>query len=125
MSESNLLYSHVTRAVIGSAMEVHAQLGCGFLESVYEEALAIEFGLRGIQFDRQKSIDVVYKGRKAKQFVCDFLVEGVVLVELKAIRQLTDIERAQALNYLKAADIKVGLLINFGEVSLQYQRLVR
>ncbi len=118
------MHSAVTREIIGAAMEVHSALGVGFLESVYEEALAIEFELRKISFEKQKGIDVVYKGRRAKQLVCDFLVEGVVLVELKAIKRISGVEEAQLLNYLKAASMKLGLLINFGESSLRYKRLV-
>jgi GxxExxY protein len=105
-------------------MEVHSNLGPCFLESVYEEALAIEFDLRGISYERQKGIDIHYKGKIAKQFICDFLIEKSILVELKAIREITAIEEAQLLNYLKATGLKVGLLINFGEQSLKYKRLV-
>jgi len=105
-------------------MEVHGTLGSGFLESVYDEALAIEFDVRNISYERQKSIDVIYKGRQAKQFICDFLVAEKVLVEIKAISQLTKVEEAQLINYLKATGIKVGLLINFGEKSLKHKRFV-
>ncbi len=124
MAESDLLYSDLTREIIGAAMEVHRTLGSGFLESVYEEALAIEFGLRKVCYERQKSIDVFYKGLLAKQFVCDFLVGEKVLVELKALKAITNIEEAQILNYLRATGVEVGLLINFGEQSLKYKRLV-
>jgi GxxExxY protein len=105
-------------------MEVHNTLGCGFLESVYEEALAVESRLQEIEFERQKSLDVFYKGTKVKQFVCDFLVEGSVLVELKAIKELTPLETGQVLNYLKSTDLKLGLLLNFGASSLQYKRVI-
>lgn len=124
MAETDLYYSELTHKIIGAAMDVHSGLGCGFLESVYEEALAVEFGLRGIDFERQKPIDVFYKGTKVKQFTCDFLVKGCVLVELKALKQLTAVEEAQVLNYLKGTGIKVGLLLNFGSSSLKYKRLV-
>ena len=97
-----MLHSELTREIIGAAIEVHKTLGSGFLESVYEEALAIEFNLRKVQYERQKKIDVAYKGRLAKQFACDFLVDRKVLVELKAIKTLTNVEEAQLLNYLKA-----------------------
>jgi len=119
-----LLHHELTREIIGAAMEVHRTLGNGFLESVYEEALAIEFDLRKVRYERQKGIDVFYKGRLAKQFVCDFLVGGKVLVELKAIRAITGVEEAQVLNYLRATGFEIGLLINFGEQSLKYKRLV-
>jgi GxxExxY protein len=124
VAESDLLYSDLTREIIGAAMEVHRNLGNGFLESVYEEALAIEFDLRKVRYERQKGIDVFYKGLLAKQFVCDFLVGEKVLVELKALKAITNIEEAQILNYLRAIGVEVGLLINFGEQSLKYKRLV-
>ncbi|MFC1677210.1 GxxExxY protein [Planctomycetota bacterium] len=124
MSESDLLYSELTRPIIGAAMEVHKILGAGFLESVYEEVIAIEFDLRKILYERQKQIDVIYKGRFAKQFVCDFIVYGKIIVELKAIKKISDIERAQVLNYLKATDLNLGLLLNFGNSSLEVKRLI-
>jgi GxxExxY protein len=105
-------------------MEVHSNLGPGFLESVYEAAMAIEFNLRNVAYERQKAIPVMYKGEKAKDFLCDFLVDGKVLVELKALKTITGVEEAQVLNYLKATGLEVGLLINFGEQSLKYKRSV-
>ncbi len=124
MAESDFLYQDLTGKIIGAAMELHSTLGCGFLESVYEEALAVEFGLRDIAFQRQKSLDVFYKGKFIKQFVCDFLVEKAILVELKAIKELTPVELSQLLNYLKATGLKIGLLLNFGASSLQYKRVI-
>lgn len=124
MAESDLLHSNITRQIIGAAIEVHSNWGSGFLESVYEEALAIEFDLRRISYERQKGINIFYKGKQAKQFICDFLVERLVLVELKAIREITAIEEAQLLNYLKATGIKLELLINFGQSSLKYKRVI-
>jgi len=124
VAETNLLYHELTREIIGAAMEVHRNLGNGFLESVYEEALAIEFDLRKVRYERQKGIDVFYKGLLAKQFVCDFLVGEKVLVEIKTIKAITGVEEAQVLNYLRATGLEVGLLINFGEQSLKYKRLV-
>ena len=124
MSESNLLYSELTRPIIGAAIEVHKILDSGFLESVYEEALTIEFDLNKIPYERQKSIDVIYKNRPAKYFVCDFLVYGKIIVELKAIQKLTDIETAQTLNYLKACSLNLGLLFNFGSNSLEFKRII-
>jgi len=124
MVESDLMHCEITRGIIGAAMEVHRTLGCGFLESVYEEALAIEFNLRKVRHERQRNINVIYKGLLAKQFVCDFLVEEKVLVELKALKAITGVEEAQVLNYLRATGLEVGLLINFGEKSLKYKRLV-
>ncbi|MCJ7778588.1 MAG: GxxExxY protein [Sedimentisphaerales bacterium] len=124
MAESDLLYSELTRDIIGAAMEVHKILGAGFAESVYEESLSIEFDLRKIPYERQKPIDIVYKGRFAKQFVCDFMVYDKIIVELKAIKAISDIETAQVLNYLKGTDLNLGLLLNFGASSLEYKRLI-
>ena len=124
MNEDEYPHKELTRQIIGAAMEVHSTLGFGFLESVYEEALAVEFRLQDIPFDRQKSLEVCYKGEKVKQFVCDFLVRGAVLAELKAIKDLTGMEVAQVLNYLRATNMKLGLLVNFGASSLQYKRLI-
>ena len=114
----------LTKQIIGAAMEVHSQLGSGFPESVYEEAMVVEFELRGINCERQKTLDVFYKGIKVKQFICDFLVNGQVLVELKAIKNLTDIEMAQVLNYLRATGLRLGLLFNFGAKSLEWKRII-
>lgn len=105
-------------------MEVHSTLGRGFLENVYEEALAIELDMRKILFERQKSIDVFYKGKVTRHFCCDLMVDGKVLVELKAIKNLTELEYAQVLNYLKATGLQLALLINFGTPSLEFKRII-
>lgn len=123
--KSKLLFEEATYKIIGAAMEVHKILGSGFLEAVYEEALAHEFDLKNIGYERQKTMDVKYKGVIAKQYVADFVVEGKVLVELKAMRNLTELEKAQVQNYLKGTGIRIGLLVNFGESSLKYKRIIR
>jgi len=124
LAEDNLLYSDLTRDIIGAAIEVHKILGVGFFESVYEEALAIEFELQKIPSERQKTINVFYKNRLAKQFVCDFIVYDKIVIELKAIRKISDIEKAQMLNYLKATGLNLGLILNFGSGSLEVKRLI-
>jgi GxxExxY protein len=124
MAEADLAHNDITRQIIGAAMEVHSTLGPGFLESVYEAAMSIELNLGKVPYERQKPIPVMYKGEKAKDFFCDLLVDGKVLVELKALKAITNVEEAQVLNYLKATGLTVGLLINFGEQSLRYKRLV-
>jgi GxxExxY protein len=124
LAEEDLIHNELTKAIIGAAMEVHSILGPGFLENVYEAAMEIEFNLRKVPYEHQKAIPVIYKGEKAKDFFCDFLVGGKALVELKALKAITSVEEAQLLNYLKATGLKVGLLINFGEQSLKYKRLV-
>lgn len=105
-------------------MEVHKILGAGFLESVYEKALAIEFELQKIPSERQKTIDVFYKNRLAKQFVCDFVVYDKIIIELKAIKKISNIEKAQMLNYLKATGLNLGLNLNFGSSSLEVKRII-
>ncbi len=108
----------ITGEIIGAAIEVHRELGPGLLESIYEEALCIELSLRGINFVRQAEIDIVYKGRVLKGQRIDLIVEGEVIVELKSLSKLPDIAMAQTLSYLKAAGLKRGLIINFGEKRL-------
>ncbi|MBN2703222.1 MAG: GxxExxY protein [Pontiellaceae bacterium] len=114
-----------TYAIIGAAMEVHKELGCGFLERVYQEALAIEFAHRGIPFSKEQELPISYKGEKLEStYRVDFFCFGTIPVEVKAIDALTGKETAQEINYLKASHSKKGLLLNFGTQSLQYKRLV-
>ena len=114
-----------TFAIIGAAMEVHRILGHGFLEAVYQEALAEEFTVRGIPFRREVELPVTYKGRQLKTlYRVDFICYGSVLVELKALEKIGGTERAQVLNYLKATGINRAMLLNFGSPSLQHERLV-
>jgi GxxExxY protein len=124
VAEDKLIHGGLTGKVLGAAMEVHSVLGTGFLESVYEEAIAIEFKAREMQFDRQKTFEILYKGVPTKQFTCDFVVGDLVIIELKAIKRITEIEQAQLLNYLKASGLEIGLLLNFGAKSLEYKRMI-
>ncbi len=109
----------MTDRIIKAALEVHTQLGPGYLESVYQEALAREFTLRQIPFEREKMIQVVYKGAVVGEHRLDFLVEGQVVVELKAVSEFHEAFRAQVLSYLKATGLRVGLIINFGKRRLK------
>jgi GxxExxY protein len=123
--ETKLLYEELTYAIIGAAMEVHRILGPGFLEFVYEEALCYELTLRGIPFERQKELDIYYKDLLIpKKYRPDLIVDGKVIVDVKASSGLTNIDEAQLLNYLKATKTRVGLLINFGTESLEHRRRI-
>jgi len=114
-----------TYAIIGAAMEVHTQLGHGFLEGVYQEALAIEFCERGIPFVPQHELTVCYKNRALTcTFRADFVCFESVVVELKALAVLGGVEEAQVINYLKATRIELGLLVNFGAPRLDFERLI-
>ncbi len=124
ITKAGLIHGELTGKVLGAAMEVHRILGTGFLESVYEESLTVEFRLREIPFVKQKTFNVSYKGELVKQFTCDFVIDNLVIVELKAIKVITEIEQAQLLNYLKASGLEVGLLLNFSGKSLEYKRMI-
>jgi len=106
-------------------MEVHRALGCGFLEPVYQEALAIELELRHVSFVAQAELEIGYKGEVLKQkYKPDFIVERLVIVELKALTKLTTLEEALAINYLKASRLDIALVINFGARSLEWKRMI-
>jgi len=122
--KNSYVASGLTGDIIGAAMEVHTHLGPGFLESVYEEALAYEFELQKIKFQRQRELPVFYKEKYIKPFVCDFIVADKVIVELKALKQIGEIEKLQVINYLKASGFEIGLLFNFGNKSLEWNRLI-
>jgi len=108
----------LTGKIIGAAIEVHKSLGCGLLESIYEEALCYEFELRSIEYERQIEIDVIYKGKVIKGQKIDLLVEGQVIIELKSLAKLPEYAMAQILSYLMATRLNRGLIINFGEKRL-------
>ena len=114
-----------TYAIIGAAMEVHREKGCGFKEPVYQECFELELGSRGLPFEREKVFQIYYKGQLLKKtYQADFVCFGEVLVELKALDRLTSKEEAQVINYLKASGLSVALLINFGAESLEWKRIV-
>ncbi len=114
-----------TFKIIGAAMEVHKELGCGFLEGVYQEALAREFKIQRIPYKPQPVVEIKYKGEPLnKTYQPDFTCYDEIIVEIKALSELSGIEEAQIINYLKATGLKVGLLINFGAKSLEHKRLV-
>ena len=117
--------SELTGKIIGCAMEVHKTLGNGFQEVVYQRALAIEMQMQGLTFTREQEIEIFYKGIDIGTRRVDFFVESKIMIELKAISQLEEVHLAQAINYLEAYKMNIGLLINFGSKSLQFKRLMK
>ena len=121
---SELLFRQESYDIIGAAIEVHKQLGCGFVEPVYQEAFAEELKLRKIPFEQEKVFTVTYKGKVLpKEFRADFVCYNQIIVELKAVSEFAEEHYVQVYNYLKASGMQLGLLINFGKTSLEYKRL--
>jgi len=120
-----MLYEQLSGTVIGAAMEVHNLLGSGFLESVYEHALALELTERQIPFERQAPITVLYKQAQVGEYRPDILVDGKIILEIKATAALIAEHYAQALHYLTATGLRLALLLNFGARSLQFKRIIR
>ncbi len=122
---TEIVYKELSFAVVGAAMEVHRHLGPGFLESVYQAALAQELSARGIRVEQHKHLPVCYKGVPVGDFEADILVEGKLILELKAVEALHPRHAAQARNYLAATGLDLAIVLNFGSDSLQQQRVVR
>jgi len=119
-----LLYEELTQKIIGAAIEVHKTLGPGFLEAVYEEALAKEMTAREIRYDRQDPVPVIYKNEQIGNYRPDFLVEDKVVVEIKAVPCLVPAHKAQAIHYLAATRFRLALLLNFGDTRLAAKRVI-
>jgi len=118
-----MLFKEETYNIVGAAMDVHRTLGHGFLESVYQEALEFELEFREIPFISQKNIQIYYKRKLlTKQFIADLFCYDAIIVELKAVSEISSIHEAQLINYLKATKCKLGIMINFGADSLEYKR---
>jgi len=116
-------YEDLTRRIIAAAMKVHSTLGNGFQEVIYQRALEIEFPYHNLAFEREKEMSIFYRGQEIGTRRVDFFVEKLIMVELKAVIQLEDVHLAQAMNYLEAYKMEIGLLINFGAKSLQFKRV--
>mgnify|MGYP002397981574 CR=1 FL=1 len=124
MIKEQYKYSELTGKIIGCAMRVHSALGNGFQEVIYQRALEIEMADEGVSFSREHEMPIYYKQQQIGTRRVDFLIEGIVSVELKAIAKLEDVHLAQAINYLEAYDLEIGLLINFGAKSLEHKRII-
>ena len=116
-------HEDLTYKIIGCAMEVHKQMGNGFQEVIYQRALAIEMKLQGLTFSREFEMQLSYKGHHIGTRRVDFFVEKKIMVEIKAVIRLEDVHLAQAMNYVEAYHLEIGLLINFGSKSLQHKRV--
>ncbi|NOT00574.1 MAG: GxxExxY protein [Phycisphaerales bacterium] len=122
-NERELMFREEVYQIVGAAMEVCNQLGCGFLEAVYQEALEMELDERRIPHAPQKRIEISYKGRVLKkEYIADFLCYDRIVIEIKAIKTITGIEEAQILNYLKATNLPLELIVNFGAPQLEWKR---
>ena len=124
MIDNKYKYSELTSKIIGCAMNVHTALGNGFQEVIYQRALAIEMTDSKLVFGREHEMPIYYKNKQIGTRRVDFLIEDVISVELKALIKLEDVHLAQAINYLQAYDLEVGLLINFGAKSLEFKRVI-
>ena len=119
-----LLYQELTNRILKACYTVHNELGCGFFEKVYQEALEVQLSEMDIAFEREKHLPITYHGKVLKcDYIADFVVDNKVIIELKAVTEMSPIFEAQTINYLRATGIKVGLLINFGIRQLQIKRL--
>jgi GxxExxY protein len=126
LNQHDLIFKDECYQIVGCAMEVHRELGAGFLEAVYQEALILEFNNQGVPNRSQQEIDIYYKEKLLnKKYISDFICFEEIIVGLKTVEKLKSEHYAQVLNYLKATNCKLGLLINFGASSLEYKRIVR
>jgi len=122
---AEILFKELSYTIVGAAMEVHRILGPGFLEAVYQAALAHELTLRGIRFEQAKRLPVIYKGVSVGDYVADFAIEGKAILEIKALSSLHPRHEAQAINYLASTGFRLAIMLNFGTDSLQRKRMVR
>jgi len=123
-NEEKVVYKELSFKIIEACFEVHNILGPGYSEKIYEEAVSKELRNRGIGYERQKLVEVYYKGEKIGEYRLDLVLENKIILELKAVSELSNIFEAQLLSYLKAAGMKLGILINFGSRKVEYRRIV-
>jgi GxxExxY protein len=121
-----IVYKEESYRIMGACFEVYKEMGCGFLESVYQECLELEFGIQGLPYKSQAPLGLQYKERKLKhKFIPDFILFDKIVLEIKAVTELVDVHRAQVLNYLKATGFRLGLIVNFGHYpKVEYERIV-
>ncbi|MEW6005844.1 MAG: GxxExxY protein [Stygiobacter sp.] len=123
--DSQIIYKEEAFKIIGCCLEVHKELGKGFNEVIYKDALEIEFQIKDIEYKREKEYDIAYKGHiLPRKYYADFVLMDKIILEIKAIEMLTDSNIKQILNYLATSKLRLGLLVNFGEDSLKYKRII-
>jgi GxxExxY protein len=123
-TNKDILFKDLSYRIVGLAMEVHNQLGYGFLEKVYENSLMILLREHGIKAEQQKQVPVYFHNELVGDYYADILVEDKIVLELKSVEKIIDAHKAQTLNYLKATSLRLAILINFGKEKLEYERLV-
>lgn len=121
---AELLEKELVFRIVGCAMRVHGEVGRGLREKTYERALEVDFRFESISFSQQSSYPIHYRGEQVDEYIPDLVVEGRVIVDAKSIAEITDVERAQMLNYLRVTGLKVGLILNFRNSSLEWERIV-
>jgi len=125
MNENEILYKELSYKIVGLAMEVHNELGFGYLEKVYENALMVLLKREGIQARQQAQISVYFHGEQVGDYFADILVDQKIILELKSVEEIANAHRAQALNYLKSTGLKLAIILNFGKERLEFERLVK
>jgi len=123
-NETNIIYPELSYQIMGAIFEVHKELGPGFLEFIYEKALIEEFNNRKLKFETQKSLEVIYKGKKIGVHRVDVVVEDKIIIELKTVERFCIHHKAQLSSYLKASGYKLGILVNFSKEKVEYQRVI-
>lgn len=122
---TEIIFKEESYEIIGACMKIHSALGCGYKEAIYQDALAIELKNRNIAFEKEKKYKVIYEGVTLKHhFVADFVIHDSIIIELKASKEIINPFIAQTINYLKASNLKLGIIVNFGKPSLEYKRIV-
>ena len=124
INDKDIIYKDLSYKIIGLVMEVHNELGFGFLEKVYENSLVLLLKREGLKTKQQAPLKVYFKEDIVGEYYADILVEDEVILELKVLNRITDIEKAQALNYLKCTGLRLAIIINFGKTKLEYERLI-
>jgi len=119
-----IIYKELSYKIVGLAMEVHRELGYGFLEKVYENALMILFDEKGIKAEQQKSIKVSFKNKIVGEYIADIVIEGSIIIELKCVSKISPVHKAQLANYLKSTGLKLGIIINFNNEKIEFERVV-